>query len=84
LSRSGTIYEVEGAFVEVDKPEEITMVWQGQGEPGHTLLKWELEPNDDGTKVKLEHSGFGSGPRWKAAYAQVQRTAQRVGGKTDS
>lgn len=66
-------YEVQGTFVEVEPPEEVTMVWQGLGEPGQTLVGWELEEADSGTEVTLKHVGFGSGPRWETAYAEAQK-----------
>ena len=66
-------HEVHGTFVELDAPEEIVMIWQGSGEPGPTLVEWELEESHGGTQIELKHSGFGSGPRWDAAYAEAEK-----------
>jgi uncharacterized protein YndB with AHSA1/START domain/uncharacterized damage-inducible protein DinB len=69
--RSG--HEVHGTFVELDPPEEVVMVWQASGEPGQTLVEWELKESHGGTQIELKHSGFGSGPRWDAAYAEAEK-----------
>jgi uncharacterized protein YndB with AHSA1/START domain len=67
--RSG--YEAQGTLIEFDPPEELTWAWQGLGEPGLTLVKWELEAEDKGTRVKLEHTGFGRDSRSRAARVEA-------------
>lgn len=67
--RSG--FEAQGTQVEFDPPEELTWTWQGLGEPGLTLVKWELESAGTGTCVKLEHTGFGQDPRSQTARGEA-------------
>lgn len=65
-------YGVQGAFVELESPEEIAMIWQGLGEPGPTLVEWELDEEEDGVEVALKHVGFGTGLQWDTAYAKAE------------
>lgn len=65
-------YEARGTFVELEAPEEITMIWQGMEAPGPTLVAWELEEGEGGTEVALEHGGFGRGTYWDTAYAEAK------------
>jgi len=65
--------EVQGTFVEVEQPEEVLLVWQGSGDPGPTLVKWELEEGKEGCEVEVEHRGFGRDPRWDAALAEAEK-----------
>lgn len=66
-------FRAEGTFVEWDEPEGATWVWQGVGDPGPTLVEWELEEEGDATEVDLEHRGFGAGPRWDAAFREAEK-----------
>jgi uncharacterized protein YndB with AHSA1/START domain len=72
ILRWNTGYEARGSWVEVDPPAGLTLVWQGTGEPGPTLVRWRLQETGAGTAVTLEHSGFGSGPRWGPSYAEAK------------
>lgn len=65
--------EVQGTFIEVERPEKAALVWQEVGIPGPTLVRWELEEKEAGTEVEVEQRGFGSGPRWDAAFAEASQ-----------
>jgi len=45
-------------IVEVIPGKKISYTWRYEGEPGDTLVSFELEPEGNQTKVKLTHSGF--------------------------
>lgn len=66
-------YEAQGSFVSLEAPEEAILVWQGQGEPGPTLVEWEIEQEDEGVEVSLKHVGFGGGSRWRSAWDEAER-----------
>ncbi len=52
---------VECEVTELDPPRRLAYTWWGgQGTP-HTVVTFLLEPSDGGTRLRLEHAGFGSG-----------------------
>lgn len=54
---SGTVYcEV----VTVEPPYRVAYTWQGGNLP-ETLVTFSLTPENDGTRLRLEHSGFAAG-----------------------
>lgn len=69
--RSG--FEAQGTLVRYEPPENLTWVWIGAGEPGATVVEWELEPAGEGTKVEFKHYGWGGDPRSQAARAEAAR-----------
>jgi uncharacterized protein YndB with AHSA1/START domain len=73
--RSG--FEAQGTQVEFDPPEKLTWAWQGLGEPGLTLVKWQLIAEGPATRVKLEHAGFGPDPRSQAARVEAAEGWER-------
>ncbi len=73
LLRWNTGYEAHGAWAEVDPPARLTLVWQGSEDPAPTVVRWTLQDAEAGTAVTLEHTGFGSGPRWDASFAQAEK-----------
>jgi uncharacterized protein YndB with AHSA1/START domain len=59
----GSPYHVAGAYVEVDPPRLVSYTWVASWSgPLQTLVRWELEPADGGTLVRLRHSGFAEAP----------------------
>jgi uncharacterized protein YndB with AHSA1/START domain len=66
-------YHVEGKFVKLDEPHRAIVTWQGTGEPGETKVKFTIKPTDDGVKVMVVHSGFGSGKKWDNALAEAEK-----------
>jgi uncharacterized protein YndB with AHSA1/START domain len=59
----GKPYHVGGEYVELDPPRLVSYTWVASWSgPLQTLVRWELEPAADGTRVRLCHSGFGKAP----------------------
>ena len=50
---------VHGEFLEVDPPKRLAYTWNSSWMEVLTKVLWELNPQADGTLVKLTHSGFG-------------------------
>lgn len=69
-ARPGGIYRVDtpnggvarGEFIEVDAPKRIVFSWGWEGNaqvpPGSSTVEVTLEPDGDGTRVTLVHSGL--------------------------
>ncbi|NJB69886.1 uncharacterized protein YndB with AHSA1/START domain [Saonia flava] len=53
---------------EVKKADPYTLIytWIVQGTHTETIVKWELEPMEGGTKLHLEHSGISNYPKESA------------------
>jgi uncharacterized protein YndB with AHSA1/START domain len=51
-----------GRYIEIDAPRRIVMTWgwEGSGEvgPGSTTVEITLEPDGQGTLLRLRHTGF--------------------------
>ena len=45
-------------IMEVVPGKKISYTWRYEGEPGNTLVTFELIPDGNKTRVKLTHSGF--------------------------
>jgi uncharacterized protein YndB with AHSA1/START domain len=56
-SKSGDI-AVHGEFVEVNPPSRLAYTWESNWMAALTNVLWELDPQNNGTLVKLTHSGF--------------------------
>jgi uncharacterized protein YndB with AHSA1/START domain len=54
-----------GAYHEVTSDERVSYPWQGR--LGTTRVDFTLTPSDEGTHVKLVHSGWGKGADWDEA-----------------
>ncbi len=50
--------KVHGEFLEVDPPGRLAYSWSSSWMPVFTTVLWELESQDNGTLVRLTHSGF--------------------------
>lgn len=70
-ARAGGQYRVEvlpgdvvsGAFVELDRPRRLVHTWgwesqSGSVPPGSSTVEFELIPRDEGTLVRVTHSGL--------------------------
>jgi uncharacterized protein YndB with AHSA1/START domain len=66
-------YRSDGRFTKLDPPRRATVTWQGTGEPGETKIRFKVKPADEGTQVKVTHSGFGPGHEWDKAVAQSEK-----------
>jgi uncharacterized protein YndB with AHSA1/START domain len=50
--------KVHGEFLEVDPPRRLAYSWSSSWMPAFTKVLWELKSQDNGTLVRLTHSGF--------------------------
>lgn len=50
-------------ITEVMKGKKLCHTWSYDGIPGETILCFEIEPSEKGTKLKLTHSGFETFPK---------------------
>jgi uncharacterized protein YndB with AHSA1/START domain len=59
----GSPYHVGGEYVEVDPPRLVSYTWVASWSGAlKTLVRWELEADSGGTRVRLRHSGFAEAP----------------------
>ena len=66
-------YEHHGEILEIDPPRLLVYTWftDWHEPPSHrTVVRWELTPTANGTKVKLTHSGLRQLPAACKAYSQ--------------
>jgi hypothetical protein len=62
----------------VERPQRIALTWQGKDEPGETNLVFEIRAQDNGTVVRVVHSGFGADAVWEKAVAEAESSWPRV------
>ena len=67
-----------GVFLMVERPQRIELTWQGKDEPGETNLVFEIRAQDNGTMVRVVHSGFGAEAVWEKAVAEAESSWPRV------
>ena len=67
-----TGYEARGQFIELQR-DTVSFTWRGTDEPGETVVRFDLTPTEDGTTVRVTHSGFGSGPEWEKPLAEAEK-----------
>jgi uncharacterized protein YndB with AHSA1/START domain len=51
--------QIHGEILEVDPPRKLSYTWISSWFAKLTQVVWELETKDQGTHVKLTHTGFG-------------------------
>jgi uncharacterized protein YndB with AHSA1/START domain len=56
----GRPYQLQGEFLEVDPPHQLTHTWQSAGSPAETMVAYWLKTIPGGTRITLRHSGFTS------------------------
>jgi uncharacterized protein YndB with AHSA1/START domain len=61
-----------GVFEMVERPRRVAFTWQGKDEPGETDVVFELTAMEEGTSVKLTHSGFGDDALWDKAVLEAE------------
>jgi uncharacterized protein YndB with AHSA1/START domain len=47
-----------GEVIRVDAPHQLVYTFHGGSMQGNTLVTWTLIPDDDGTRLLLQHTGF--------------------------
>lgn len=63
-----------GVYLMVERPRRIELTWKGKDEPGETNLVFEIQALDQGTEVKVIHSGFGADAVWDKAVFEAERS----------
>jgi uncharacterized protein YndB with AHSA1/START domain len=77
--------EVHGEFLEVDPPRRLAYSWSSSWMPAVTKVLWELASQDNGTLVRLTHSGFagnvdqakGHSIGWSLVFTWLQAFAEK-------
>ena len=62
-----------GQYVELDPPHKLVFTWDEGPKHGITTCTIELIPENDGTLLRLTHTGFLDGDNWDALYDGVSR-----------
>jgi uncharacterized protein YndB with AHSA1/START domain len=66
---SGRRFEIAGEYLEVDPPRLLSSTWLATWTGDvKTRVRWELEPAENGTLVRIRHSGFAAHPEIAQAY----------------
>jgi uncharacterized protein YndB with AHSA1/START domain len=76
---------VGGEFLELDPPARLAYSWSSSWMPAVTKVLWELDSQDNGTLVRLTHSGFagnvqavqGHSVGWSAVFTWLQAFAEK-------
>jgi uncharacterized protein YndB with AHSA1/START domain len=69
VEHEGNIYDHRCRITEVIPQKKIAYTWRYKGEPGDSLVTFELSVEGDKTRLKLTHSGIETFPR-TPAYAR--------------
>jgi uncharacterized protein YndB with AHSA1/START domain len=60
---NGDSFEVSGEYLEVDPPHLLVQTWKASWAGTlSTKVRWELQPHNNGTLVKITHGGFAANP----------------------
>ncbi|MCC7361086.1 MAG: SRPBCC domain-containing protein [Anaerolineales bacterium] len=66
-------YTSTGEYRRLEPGARVEFGWLGAGEPEPSQVQVKLKPKGGGTSVQLTHSRLGSGKKWAASLAQIQR-----------
>ena len=67
-------YYSSGEYLRLTPGVKLAFTWHGRNEPGTTIVKVTLEPQEDGgTLLKLNHTDIGEGKIWRAASREYQK-----------
>ena len=69
VEHEGNTYHHLCRVTEVIPPKKIAYTWRYKGEPGNSLVTFELSAEGDKTRLKLTHSGIETFPK-TPAYAR--------------
>lgn len=62
-------YYVSGKYLDLDPPRLLVYTWVGSWSgPLERIVRWELQPQAEGTLVRLRHSGFAGAPEARDHY----------------
>ena len=69
IGPNGSNFEVHGEILELDRPRVLAYSWVSSWTgDAETVVRWELEPRDNGTLVRVRHSGFAARPELAQNY----------------
>ena len=60
-----------GTILVCEPPSRLSYTWETFG-PGTTTLTFELTAENDGTRLRLTHTGIGEGEDWDRYYTSVK------------
>ena len=69
VEHEGNTYHHLCRVTDVVPEKKIAYTWRYKGEPGNSLVTFELAPEDDKTRLKLTHTGIETFPK-TPAYAR--------------
>jgi uncharacterized protein YndB with AHSA1/START domain len=81
IMTNGEAFSVGGEYLEIDPPRLLVQTWiASYMAPMVTTVRWELSAVNNGTLVKLTHSGFAGNPEaansyrggWKGVLGWIQ------------
>ena len=61
-----------GKILVCEPPSRLSYTWETFG-PGPTTITFELTAENDGTRLRLTHTGIGEGEDWDRYYTSVKR-----------
>lgn len=59
-----------GTILVLDPPHRLSYTWEAL-EPGPTTITFELTAENDGTRLRLTHTGIGEGEDWDSYYTSI-------------
>jgi uncharacterized protein YndB with AHSA1/START domain len=69
VSQERDRFTVAGEYLEVDAPKTLVYSWIASWTgDAKTTVRWELRPENQGTRVRLQHSGLAAHPEIAQAY----------------
>jgi uncharacterized protein YndB with AHSA1/START domain len=65
----GSTFEVKGQYLEFDPPRLLIHTWIASWtKAAKTAVRWEFEPIESGTRVRLRHTGLAAYPELAQGY----------------
>jgi uncharacterized protein YndB with AHSA1/START domain len=65
----GAPFDVHGEYLQVDSPRLLSYTWCASWTGDvKTTVRWELEPKDKGTLLRIRHSGLAAHPQLAQSY----------------
>jgi uncharacterized protein YndB with AHSA1/START domain len=61
-----------GVYRMLERPGRIELTWQGKDEPYETNLVFEIKAQEQGTLVRVIHSGYGEDAVWDKAVSEAE------------
>jgi uncharacterized protein YndB with AHSA1/START domain len=69
LDSEGRLFEIAGEYLEIDPPRLLVQSWVATWTGDvKTTVRWELEPANQGTLVRIRHSGLAAHPEIAKGY----------------